>query len=65
MENQKPEAATGEIEILETYDIPPCPRCRKPLRVIRKNRSFGMSQSEAVYSCDACGELLGIGYGLR
>lgn len=55
----------GRIEIVETTYVPPCPHCRKPLKVIRKHKNSGFQQFEAIYSCGACGELLGIGYGVR
>ena len=61
----KPEQATrGRIEIVEMDYVPPCPHCRTPLSVIRKHKKSGWTQYEAIYSCDACGELLSIGYGV-
>jgi hypothetical protein len=59
--SQRP-GTEGSVDIVETDYIPPCPHCRKPLQVILKNLIQGMTQSEAVYSCNECGELLGIGY---
>jgi hypothetical protein len=62
-ESSKGAGTSGPVEVWETDYVPPCPHCRQPLRRIRKNLSWGVTQSEAIYSCDACGELLGIGYG--
>ncbi|MFN3649392.1 MAG: hypothetical protein ACK47B_07395 [Armatimonadota bacterium] len=62
--DNQPEHYEGS-SVVETDYVPPCPHCRKPLQVIRKYLSRGFYQQEAIYSCDACGELLGIGYGIK
>ena len=49
-------------EIVECEYVPPCPHCKQPLLQILKRLSRGGLQSEAIYSCGQCGQLLSIGY---
>ena len=56
------QSASGKIRIVETQHIPPCPHCRQPLNIISKNRTSGAFQTDSIYSCAGCGELLSIGF---
>jgi len=49
-------------EIVQCDYLPPCPHCQQPLIQILKRLSRGASQTEAIYSCGQCGQLLSIGY---
>ena len=54
-----------DVKVVEGDYLPPCPHCRVPLTLILKRLSSGFNQSDAIYSCGACGELLSIGLGVR
>jgi hypothetical protein len=65
MSDIKPDwsGARGRVRVIESDYLPVCPHCRKPLEKVMKFLSQGGTQSEAIYSCGECGELIGIGYG--
>jgi hypothetical protein len=53
---------TDGVEVVECDYVPPCPHCKEPLRRILKCVSSGSVQTETIYSCSECGQLLSIGY---